>query len=237
MDQPHRPTLEERVTQAAEAALEEQKYASPLDVVLGIGWLPWSTAQSWRQGRVDCLEGVLQVKPARLLDAMRLLRSWATAKGLVPSEADYIARTPERQRLRFSVSGDPAVEQQYRTHWLSPALSDKQRERMVKSASRAPDLVVIETNKDWTCHRCGGTGGLLIMENGGPACLKCAGLDDLEFLARGDAALTRRAKAKSAKFAVVVRFSRARRRYERQGVLVEPAALLEAEREIAAERR
>jgi hypothetical protein len=49
--------------------------------------------------------------------------------------------------------------------------------------------------------------------------------------------LTRRAKAKSARSAVVVRFSRRRRRYERQGLLVEPAALAEVEREIEKQAR
>jgi hypothetical protein len=45
--------------------------------------------------------------------------------------------------------------------------------------------------------------------------------------------LTRRVKAKSARHAVVVRFSKSRRRYERQGLLVEPQALTEAQRELA----
>jgi hypothetical protein len=71
------------------------------------------------------------------------------------------------------------------------------------------------------------------MENPGPACLRCVGLDNLEFLAAGDALLTRRVRAKSPRHAVVVRFSRSRRRYERQGLLVEPQALAQAQRELA----
>jgi len=70
------------------------------------------------------------------------------------------------------------------------------------------------------------------MENPGPACLKCVGLDDLEFLGAGDALLTRRARAKSPRHAVVVRFSKSRGRYERQGLLVEPQALRQAQREL-----
>ena len=62
-------------------------------------------------------------------------------------------------------------------------------------------------------------------------------LDDLEFLSAGDALLTRRVKAKSARHAVVVRFSKSRRRYERQGLLVEPQALREAQREFAPQTR
>ena len=49
--------------------------------------------------------------------------------------------------------------------------------------------------------------------------------------------LTRRVKAKSARHAVVVRFSKSRRRYERQGLLVEPQALTEAQRELAPQAR
>jgi hypothetical protein len=57
----------------------------------------------------------------------------------------------------------------------------------------------------------------------------------LVFLERGDAALTRRATRYSTLRAVVVRFSRARKRYERQGVLVEEQALAKAERECSSD--
>ena len=53
----------------------------------------------------------------------------------------------------------------------------------------------------------------------------------------GDALLTRRAKAKSARSAVVVRFSRSRERYERQGLLVEPHTLAEVQQQIEAQQR
>lgn len=49
------------------------------------------------------------------------------------------------------------------------------------------------------------------------------------YLPRGDWALTRRAREGSSLSAVVVRFHRRRGRYERQGVLVEEAALARAE--------
>jgi hypothetical protein len=74
------------------------------------------------------------------------------------------------------------------------------------------------------------------MENPGPACLRCLGMDDLEFVQSGDALLTRRLKAKSTRGAVVVRFSRSRKRYERQGILVEPKILAEVREELANDR-
>jgi hypothetical protein len=185
--------------------------------------------EQWRRGQIDCLERAMQIHPARIAEALHLFGAWATAKGLKASETDYVARRPERQALRFSASGDPAIEAQYRTQWASPALSTRKRERLAEKASKAPDLVVVQPLKsEWTCHRCGKTGDLLMMENPGPACLACVGLDDLEFLPAGDALVSRRARANSARCAVVVRFSKTRRRYERQGLLVESAALEEA---------
>jgi hypothetical protein len=238
MSRTNRRPLPERVTEAAEASLAAQSYASPFHMLLDLGWLDPNSARRWQQGQVACLEDVMQVNPARIAEAMALLRSWAVAKGLPPTEAQYSARTPQRPALRFTRGGDADLERQFRTHWLSGALSEKKRERLQEKAKRPPELVVIHPlNDDWTCHRCGATGSLLIMETPGPACLECAGLDDLEFLESGDALLTRRAKAKSARHAVVVRFSRTRRRYERQGWMVEPQALQDARREIAEEKR
>jgi hypothetical protein len=96
------------------------------------------------------------------------------------------------------------------------------------------DVVVFWIIRDSACVECGselGKGRFLRMEGERPLCLACADLDHLVFLARGDTALTRRASKYSTLRAVVVRFSRSRKRYERQGVLVEESALEEAERE------
>src|SRR5713101_3713712 len=236
MNRKNRASLADRVRKAAEAALAARGFASPIDVLVGIGWLDPGAVERWRRGQIDYLERDVQSNLPRISEAMKLFRSWATAKGLSPSLTDYVARTPQRRTLRFSRSGDHTIEKLYRTHWVSPALSEKKRERLAQKASRAPDLVVIQPLNDaWTCHRCGGTGDLLMMENPGPACLRCVGLHDLEFLSAGDALLTRRVKAKSARHAVVVRFSKSRRRYERQGLLVEPQALTEAQRELGSD--
>jgi hypothetical protein len=103
-------------------------------------------------------------------------------------------------------------------------------------SSTPSELVVISPLKDWACSSCGGTGDLLIMDDSGPLCMQCAELDHLVFLPSGDAALTRRARRDSRLSTVVVRFSRARGRYERQGVLVEEAALEQAETDCLADQ-
>jgi len=97
------------------------------------------------------------------------------------------------------------------------------------SAERSGGIVVIQPLKEWTCTECSGTGGLLQMHDEGPLCMTCSDLDHLVFLPAGDAALTRRATRASSLAAVVVRWSRSRKRYERQGTLVEEPALALAE--------
>lgn len=102
-------------------------------------------------------------------------------------------------------------------------------------SGKPADLVVISPLKDWTCAGCAGTGDFLKMEDAGPLCLACADMDHLIFLPSGDAALTRRAKQASRLSAVVVRWSRSRKRYERQGILAEEAAIQQAEEQCLAD--
>jgi hypothetical protein len=193
----HGSTLEQRVVRAAESVLEQHRFVSPVDVLLGLGWLAPSHVDQWRQGRIECLEGAMGTKTSRIAAAMALLEAWAAERGLEPSETAYVARTRDRRPLRFSQSGDAASERAYHTHWVSRELSDKARDRLQERASRPPDLVVVSPLKDWTCTESGGSGDLLLMEDAGPLCMTCAELDHLVFLPAGDAALTRRAKRAS----------------------------------------
>ena len=227
--------LERRVIEAAEVALAARGFATAIDVLAGLGWLPHSSERAWRQGRIPYLERAVTANLSKVSSAMRHFQRWATNRGLRPSETAYVARTRDRRPLRFSKSGKPSIELAYRTHWVSPTLSDRKRERLAERQSRPPDLVVVSPLRDWTCSACGGTGDLLIMDEPGPLCLACAEMDHLVYLPAGDAALTRRAKAASRLSAVLVRFSRARKRYERQGILVEEDALAAAEQQCLAD--
>jgi hypothetical protein len=101
---------------------------------------------------------------------------------------------------------------------------------------RSPgDLRVFISNRESRCDECGEDLGrramIVLAGNRGALCLTCADLDHLSFLSPGDAALTRRARKYSTLAAVVLKWSRARKRYERQGLLVEEHALQRAEAE------
>jgi len=217
------------VIEVAEAALSRGGYVAPVEVLSWVGWVSGNQMDAWRQGRVETFEELMQTGVPRRAEALRVLEEWAKERGLRPSETAYVTTTRDRRPLRFTRDGDEATERFYRTHWLSPELSEKRLERLVEKQSKPPDLVVILPLNEWTCALCGGTGGFLTMESAGPICLTCAELDHLVFLPSGDATLSRRAKKASGLAAVVVRFSRSRNRYERQGILVEEAALEQAE--------
>ncbi len=114
--------------------------------------------------------------------------------------------------------------------WHGKGMSARQEQ----TETGSKDLVVFAILRTSKCTECGSElapGDFLVMDQQRPLCLACADLDHLVFLPRGDTALTRRARNHSRLFAVVVRFSRARRRYERQGVLVEEDGLNSAEEE------
>ena len=103
--------------------------------------------------------------------------------------------------------------------------------------TKKAEIVVFSILRDSACQECGTEllRGDLRMEDDRPLCLGCADLDHLVFLPSGNTALTRRASKHSTLRAVVVQFSRGRKRYERQGILVDEEALARAEQECLAD--
>jgi hypothetical protein len=97
------------------------------------------------------------------------------------------------------------------------------------------DLRVFISTRESRCDECredlGRRAWIFLAGDRGALCLACADLDHLAFLPSGDAALTRRARKHSRLAAVVLKWSRARQQYERQGLLVEEQALERAETE------
>lgn len=101
------------------------------------------------------------------------------------------------------------------------------------------DIKVFISTRDSTCDECGEQLGrhawITLAQDKGALCLTCADLEHLIFLPAGDAALTRRARKHSTLSAVVLKWSRPRKRYEQQGLLVESKALEQAEEKCLAD--
>jgi len=102
------------------------------------------------------------------------------------------------------------------------------------------EIKVFISNRESICGECGENLGhkawITLDRDKGALCLACAELEHLVFLAAGDAALTRRSKKYSSLYAVVLKWSKARKRYERQGLLIEEKALDQSEEECLADQ-
>jgi len=105
--------------------------------------------------------------------------------------------------------------------------------------SEQGDLKVFISSREGKCEECGrmlGSGAWICLRGERLAlCLSCADHDHLVFLPAGDTALTRRSRKYSTLSAVVLKWSHARKRYERQGLLVEEEGLAKAESECLAD--
>jgi len=110
---------------------------------------------------------------------------------------------------------------------------------MNQQKTKRDDLKVFISSRESKCGECkedlGKKAWITLKQEKGALCLSCADLDHLVFLPSGDVALTRRARKHSTLSAVVLKWSRARKRYERQGLLVEEPALKQAETECLAD--
>ncbi len=185
MSHKHQRPIEERVAEAATAALAQQHYVSPIDVFMRMGWLPPAHVEDWRKGREPYLEAVIQGNLSKISSVMASLRHWARDRNLKPSETAYLVRTVgPRRDLQFSKSGDPDIERAYRTHYVSPELSERKQENLREKLSKPPELVVFDIVRDSKCSECEAElakGSLLVMEADRPLCLECADLGSTWF--------------------------------------------------------
>lgn len=63
--------LEQRVIAAAQATLAAQQFVTAIDVFVGLGWLPASSEQAWRNGRIPYLEAAVTANLTKISKAMR----------------------------------------------------------------------------------------------------------------------------------------------------------------------
>ena len=234
--------LRQRVVEAAEAVLERDGSIGPLELLQKMGFLHPAHVEGWRKGNeyYPFLEKWIQVGPEKFRKTLRHFEEWVKGRGLQPIEASYTRRGPAgTEELRVTNDGHPQQEKFYRTHYAPADLSKRKSTSLAAKLNRPPDLVVfIKVGEEGNCSECGAPllqGDHLLMEKGQPLCLTCADLEQLVFLPSGDMALTRRARKHSPLSAVVVRFNRSRKRYERQGLLVAEQAIAKAEAECTAD--
>lgn len=110
-----------RIVRAVAPLLARGKVVAPVDVLMGMGLLDARRLEDWRFGRVPYLEQVINCNLTRLSRLLRILRFHAHDLNLVPSTTAYMrwGRGP-KQRLRFTKTGDPRIEEAYSRHFIWP---------------------------------------------------------------------------------------------------------------------
>jgi hypothetical protein len=108
-----------RLERAVAAILEKGKVVTPVDVLVRMNLLAPDHLEAWRRGRVSYLERVINCNLSRLSRVLRILRFHAHDLNLVPSVTVYRRWTKgPKQRLRFTKSGDPKLEEAYARHFV-----------------------------------------------------------------------------------------------------------------------
>ncbi len=110
-----------RIARAAEQILARGKIVAPIDVLVCMHLLAPERLEDWRRGRVPYLERVIDCNHTRLSRLLRILRFHAHDLELVPSITVYTrwGRGP-KQRLRFTKTADPRLEEAYARHFVWP---------------------------------------------------------------------------------------------------------------------
>jgi hypothetical protein len=111
-----------RIVRAVDAILARGKVVAPVDVLVGMHVLTPERLEDWRRGRVPYLEQVIESNLTRLSRLLRILRFHAHDLKLVPTVTVYMrwGKGP-KQRLRFTKTGDPRIEEAYARHFVWPA--------------------------------------------------------------------------------------------------------------------
>lgn len=110
-----------RIAEVVDVLLTKGKVVAPVDVLMLMGQLAPKRYEDWRRGRVPYLEKVIDCNLSRLSKLLRILRFHAHDLNLKPSITAYMRwGKGAKQRLRFTKTGDPKVEEAYARHFIWP---------------------------------------------------------------------------------------------------------------------
>lgn len=110
-----------RVVRAVEQILAQGKVVAPVDVLVRMSLLTPERLEDWRRGRVPYLERVIVCNLSRLSKILRVLRFHAADLKLNASITVYNRwGKGAKQRLRFTKTGEPRLEEAYATHFVRP---------------------------------------------------------------------------------------------------------------------
>jgi len=110
-----------RIVKATEDLLRERGFVAPIELFVRMELLSPESLEDWRRGRIPHLEEVIRCNLSKASRILRILRMHAHDLDLKPRLTIYKRWTKgPRTLLRFSKTGDRAVEEAYARHFLCP---------------------------------------------------------------------------------------------------------------------
>ncbi len=106
--------------------------ATPVQVLMDLGYLSEVDCERWRFGQIDYLERVCKVNLHKLSFIMKQVRAYASKNGLKPSWTYYKRwgrKGKPNIQLRFSKYGAEGVERGYATHYISTKWMEEHKQQ------------------------------------------------------------------------------------------------------------
>jgi hypothetical protein len=123
----NRQELQKKLNALTNRLLYEKGHVAFVDLFLELGYLDPQGYDDWRRRRLPYLERVIRVNLNKINFIMKTVRSICRERRCRESAAEYRSWGKGRKvTLRFSKSGEPAIERTYSTHFLSPQGDSKQ---------------------------------------------------------------------------------------------------------------
>ena len=129
----------EKVHNAMDQQCRSRGFVAPVDVFMDIGVLDKKKFEDWRRGRIPYLEAVCSGSLHKLTEIMKVVRKYASQKGLKPSVTDYRQWGAKSRVLRFSKYGNPNVEKSYATHYVDVNKKQKAKHDSVLQEQPVPE--------------------------------------------------------------------------------------------------
>mgnify|MGYP000046418191 CR=1 FL=1 len=169
--------LRYRVLCTAADILERKASVSPLDVLIGIGFLKPNHVHDWEMGEIPYLEQIIEDDIQKVNCVLKWIRQWAIQKGLKPKEVNYTLKSNNgtNRSLDFTKKGFPKCELAYRIHYLLPRLS-KEKQEPPPPEIPSTNLIVLRLTAHSQCSQCQKSlirGSLCFMERAHPLCVSC----------------------------------------------------------------
>ena len=166
--------LKNKVICAAIEHLHRERSISPLDILIDLGFLHPAHLQEWKRGHIPFLEYVLEKDIHKISYVIKCFRRWAKERRLTPKETLYHKETSNaKHELQFTRKGRPQTELFYRTHYISPYVSEKKKGPF---RERSLELLTLVLQNPSHCSECGKgimKGSLYFLEEKKPLCLSC----------------------------------------------------------------